>query len=219
MTAATNPNLDLFLDLLLAANASMNLTRIVDREQARILHIEDSLALLPFLPDGEIRIADVGTGGGVPGIILAIVRPDALVTLIEATGKKAAFCQSAAAELGLPNIKVLPHRAEDAGRGKSRESFDIVVARALGQMIWLAEWCLPLAKIGGKFLAMKGPKVQEELPSAAAAIRKLGGGKPVIHPAGIIGAEGHVIVEIPKLAPTPAQFPRLPSFAKGKPMR
>src|SRR5277367_1666621 len=113
MTAATNPNLDLFLDLLLAANASMNLTRIVDREQARILHIEDSLALLPFLPDGEIRIADVGTGGGVPGIILAIVRPDALVTLIEATGKKAAFCQSAAAELGLPNVRVLPHRAED----------------------------------------------------------------------------------------------------------
>jgi len=219
MTAASNPKLDQFLDLLLAANATMNLTRIVDREQARILHIEDSMTLLPFLPEGSIRIADVGSGGGVPGIILAIVRPDAQVTLIESTGKKAAFCQSAAAELGLTNVKVLSHRAEDAGRGKSRESFDIVVARALGQMIWLVEWCLPLAKVGGKFLAMKGPKVQEELPPAAAAIRKLGGGKPVIHPAAIAGAEGHVIVEIPKTGPTPAQFPRLPSFAKGKPMR
>jgi len=219
MTTASNPKLDQFLDLLLAANATMNLTRIVDREQARILHIEDSLTLLPFLPEGSIRIADVGSGGGVPGIVLAIARPDAQVTLIESTGKKAAFCQSAAAELDLTNVKVLPHRAEDAGRGKSRESFDIVVARALGQMIWLAEWCLPLAKVGGKFLAMKGPKVQEELPPAAAAIRKLGGGKPIVHPAGIAGAEGHVIVDIPKTGSTPAQFPRLPSFAKGKPMR
>jgi 16S rRNA (guanine527-N7)-methyltransferase len=147
-----------YLDLLIAANARMNLTRIVDRQQAENLHVADALTLLPFLPAGEHRLADVGSGGGVPGLILAIARPDARVTLIEATKKKAEFLKTTAAELELPNVEIAAVRAEEAGRSNLRESFDVVVARAVGTLDWLAEWTLPLAKKGGMVLAMKGAK-------------------------------------------------------------
>jgi len=105
-----------YLDLLLEANASMNLTRIVDRSAAEVQHIGDALTLLPFLSTGPIQIADVGSGGGVPGIVLAIARPDATVCLIESTQKKARFLQIATVELKLSNVEVLSERAEAVGR-------------------------------------------------------------------------------------------------------
>ncbi|MGA3068356.1 MAG: 16S rRNA (guanine(527)-N(7))-methyltransferase RsmG, partial [Tepidisphaeraceae bacterium] len=144
-----------YLDLLLAANARMNLTRIVDPKSAEILHVGDSLMVLPYLPAGAHRLADVGSGGGVPGIVLAIARPDAQITLIEATKKKAEFLKSAANELGLANVTVAPIRAEEAGRSELRETFDVALARAVGTLDWLAEWMLPLVKNGGVMLAMK----------------------------------------------------------------
>ncbi|HZN64393.1 MAG TPA: RsmG family class I SAM-dependent methyltransferase, partial [Tepidisphaeraceae bacterium] len=91
-----------YLDLLLEANQSMNLTRITDRAAAEVQHVGDALTLLPHLPPGDILLADVGSGGGVPGIPLAVARPDARVLLIESTKKKANFLRSAAAKLGLP---------------------------------------------------------------------------------------------------------------------
>ena len=106
LDSAQHDRLSKYLDLLIEANATMNLTRIVDRAAAQALHIGDALTLLPFLPAGSIALADVGTGGGVPGIPLAIVRPDISITLIESTKKKAAFLQRAAAELGLANVRV-----------------------------------------------------------------------------------------------------------------
>jgi len=190
--------LERFLDLLLAANRTMNLTRITDRAAAETGHVADALTLLPWLPAGEHRLADVGSGGGVPGIPLAIVRPDASVFLIESTRKKAAFLESAAGELGLRNVTVLAERAEHVGRGPLRESFDVAVARAVGTMDVLAQWCLPLVKVGGCVLAMKGPRAPQELPAARRIIQKLGGGQPAIHPAGLEGSE-HVIVRIGKV--------------------
>jgi 16S rRNA (guanine527-N7)-methyltransferase len=124
-----------YLDLLLAANETMNLTRITDRLAAEVQHVGDALTVLPFLPKAGHSLADVGTGGGVPGIPLAIARPDVRVALIEATKKKAAFLQTAVDALGLTNVRVVAERAEDAAAVSGRrESFDVVVARAVATM-------------------------------------------------------------------------------------
>jgi 16S rRNA (guanine527-N7)-methyltransferase len=208
--------LERYLDLLLAANQKMNLTRITDSMAARLLHVADALTVLPHLPPAGHRLADVGSGGGVPGMVLAIARPDVAVTLIESTQKKAAFLSSAAAELGLGNVTVDPRRAEELGRSAGRESFEIVVARAVATMPWLAEWMLPLVAKGGLMLAMKGPKVNQEMPAAARAIRMLGGGQPHIEPTNLPGHQGHVIVKIRKLSRTDPRYPRAASAAKGK---
>jgi 16S rRNA (guanine527-N7)-methyltransferase len=190
-----------YLDLLLQANKTMNLTRIADRAQADLQHVGDALTLLPFLPREPHRLVDVGSGGGVPGIVLGIVREDARVTLVEATKKKARFLSQTAQTLDLKNLSVIAWRAEDLGRGALRESFDVAVARAVAPLALLAQWCLPLVKVGGKLLAMKGPKVHQELHAAQRAITVLGGANPIIHDARLPQTPGHLIVEIPKLTP------------------
>ena len=210
--------LNRYLDLLLEANKTMNLTRIVDRASAELLHIADSLTLLPYLPATPHRLADIGSGGGVPGIPLAIVRPDADVTLIESTRKKGGFLEQAIKSLGLTNAKVIADRAETIAHGPLREGFDIVTARAVGGLDFLVEWCLPLVKKGGRILAMKGARIAEELPAAQRPIRLLGGGEPIVHEVKLPGTANHVIVEIAKLGKTNAKYPRPPSEAKGKPL-
>jgi 16S rRNA (guanine527-N7)-methyltransferase len=205
-----------YLDLLEEANRRMNLTRIIDRTAAEIGHVADSLTVLPFLPKGSIKLADVGSGGGVPGIPLAIARPNAVVVLIESTKKKAMFLKETATALGLTNVKVLDDRVEDVGRGMDRETFDIAVVRAVATMNWLAEWCLPLLKIGGKMLAMKGERISEELPEAKLAIRRVGGGMATVHSVQLPGSEHHVIVEVPKAMKTDELFPRPATVAKGR---
>ena len=221
LTAEQLDRLSRYLDLLLAANRTMNLTRIVDRAPAEVQHVGDALTLLPFLPAGPHRLADVGSGGGVPGIPLAIARADAQVLLVESTKKKAGFLRAAAEQLGLQNVRVSEQRAEDVGRVGSpeREAFDVVIARAVGTLDWLVEWCLPLARKGGKMLAMKGQKVAEELPAAAKAIRALNGGEPVVHKTDLPGAEHHVVVEIVKAGKGDPRYPRPATQAKGKPIR
>ncbi|HSV12871.1 MAG TPA: 16S rRNA (guanine(527)-N(7))-methyltransferase RsmG [Tepidisphaeraceae bacterium] len=207
-----------YLDLLLEANARMNLTRITDRAAAELQHVADSFTLLPYLPKTPHALADVGSGGGVPGIPLAIARPDARVTLIEATKKKAVFLKETVAALQLSNVTIVDQRAEDVARGDLREAFDIAIARAVATMDWLAEWCLPLVSKGGKMLAMKGPKVNEELPTAEPIIRLLGGMPPIVHPVDLPGTEHRVIVEITKGRATSPRYPRPATVAKGKPL-
>lgn len=207
-----------YIDLLLEANQKLNLTRIDSRDAAEKGHIADALTLLAYLPAGEIGIADVGTGGGVPGIPLAIARPDARVTLVEATRKKAIAVQAMVDALGLTGVSVVNQRAEEVGRSSLRQSFDVAVVRAVGPMVWIAEWCLPLVKKGGCVLAMKGPRVTQELVEAKKAIRWMGGAEPVVHPVELDGFDGHVIVEIKKKSPTDERYPRLASVAKGRPI-
>jgi len=198
-----------YLELLLSANQRLNLTGIEDMASAEIQHVADAMTLLPYLPRGPHRLADVGSGGGVPGIILAVVRGDATVALIEATQKKANFLKLACDRLGLKNVLILPQRAEEAGRTNLRETFDVVAARAVAPLPQLLEWCLPLTKRGGKVLAMKGPKVQEELAAAQKAARLMAGGTVTVNAAPLPGAEGHVIVEVMKEGKTDAKYPRV----------
>jgi 16S rRNA (guanine527-N7)-methyltransferase len=216
LSPAQHDQLSRYIDLLLQANQRMNLTRIADREAAEVQHVGDALTVLPFLPPNTFRLIDVGSGGGVPGMILAIARPDAKVVLLEATKKKAAFLQDVVTTLGLANVKVIAERAEAAGRGALRESRDIAVARAVGAMDFLVEWCLPLVKKGGAMLAMKGARIVDELPAAKKAIRLLGGGEAIVHPVELPGTEHRVIVEIKKVGRTDVRYPRDPTVAKGK---
>jgi 16S rRNA (guanine527-N7)-methyltransferase len=190
--AAQKILLDRYLDLLLQANQTMNLTSVTDRAAAELLHIADALTLLPFLPPGRIALADIGSGGGSPAFPLAITRRDAMVTCIESTKKKAAFLERTAAELALPNLRVFADRAENA----RRRNFQVVTARAVGPLAHVAALGLPLLRVGGVLLAMKGKKIAEELPAAHAVIRRLGGGKPRVHAVDLPGTDAHVIVEI-----------------------
>ena len=161
--------LDRYLDLLLQANARTNLTRITGRADAQVRHVADALTLLRLLPAGPHRLADVGSGGGVPGIPLAIARPDADVTLVESTGKKADFLRDAASQLGLGNVGVFAGRAEAWAGGPV---FDVVTCRAVASLDKLLAWCQPLVADGGCLLAMKGPRLEEELKGAEATIRR-----------------------------------------------
>ncbi|HRK32381.1 MAG TPA: 16S rRNA (guanine(527)-N(7))-methyltransferase RsmG [Tepidisphaeraceae bacterium] len=185
--------LSAYLDRLFAVNEQMNLTRIENREQAELLHIADSLTVLRHIPEAALRLADVGSGGGLPGIPLAIARPDLKMTLIDATAKKAAFLEQTAQHLGLTNVTVVGQRSEQL-RG---HQWDVVTARALAAMDRLIQWCLPLVKPGGVLLAMKGPKAREELVNCQPIINRYRGAAPTIHPADLPGRD-HLIIEIPR---------------------
>lgn len=187
--------LNAYLDRLLAINEQMNLTRIENREQAELLHIADSLTILRHIPTTALRIADIGSGGGLPGIPLAIARPDLKIILIDATLKKAAFLEHTAAELKLENVQVIAQRSEQL-RGPQ---WDVVTARALASMDKLIGLCLPLVRPGGTLLAMKGPKGREELLTCSSIIKRYRGLEPVIHDAGLPGRE-HLIIRIDRRA-------------------
>lgn len=197
LSSAQVGQLDAYIDRLIERNQVMNLTRITDRADAEVRHVADALTLLPHLPKAAgrrslIQIADVGTGGGVPGAILAIARPDAIVTLIDATNKKldavADICQS----VGVKNVRMIHSRAADV-----RLTFDVVTARAVGALQPLVDWCHGLLKPGAVLLAMKGPKAAEELTAAERTIRLRRLSAEVIdvnQPA----LPGHVIVKLTK---------------------
>lgn len=215
-----------FLALVLAANAALNLTAIEDPAEAWRKHILDSLTLLgPLseLPAGA-RVIDVGTGAGFPGVPLAIVMPALRFTLLEATGKKCEFLRHAAKELGLTNVEVLAQRAEASGqdrgektgtgrRGAHRESYDAVVARAVGSLPTLAELTVPFAKIGGLVLLIKGAKAEEELTQAARALHEL----KAVHEATLETPTGRVVV-LGKRAATPRDYPRRDGEPKRAPL-
>ncbi|MBX3197147.1 MAG: 16S rRNA (guanine(527)-N(7))-methyltransferase RsmG [Labilithrix sp.] len=160
-----------FLALLLAMNERVNLTAVTDPDEAWSRHVLDALALLPRLADvpANARVLDVGSGGGVPGLPLAIARPDLQVTLLDATEKKVAFLRSAAERLGRSNVDAVCGRAESVELG---EPFDVVTARAVAKIAALVPWTAPFAKEGGRLLLIKGARAGVELEEAAAVLRR-----------------------------------------------
>lgn len=216
LTEAQHAALSRYLDLLIEANQTMNLTRITDRAQAELLHIADALTILPFLPQAPISLADLGSGGGVPGIPLAIARPDVKVLLVESTKKKAAFLRRTAETLGLTNVEVSDDRVEDVGHSPRRGTFDVVTARAVALLPWLIEWAMPLLKKGGTLLAMKGERGPAEVELSAAICKRINADPPAVEPVSLPGTENHIIIRVKKSGVTHASYPRLPSIAKGK---
>lgn len=207
-----------FLALLLEANKSFNLTGVTDVAEAWRRHIFDSLTLLGLLgelPDGS-AIADVGSGGGLPGIPLAICLPRMEFTLIEATGKKAEFLQIVNRELGLKNVEIVNDRAETLGhdRAKHRGMYDAVVARAVGKMAVIAELCVPLAtEDAGRVLLIKGQRADEELEEGARALEVL----RAAHVGTIETPTGRIVV-LEKTGPTERAYPRRSGEPKRTPL-
>ncbi len=162
---------------LLAWNERFNLTAITDPSDIELKHFIDSLScLLALKPRPAERLVDIGTGAGFPGLPLKIVLPRLHVTLVEATGKKAEFCQHVVDGLGLEGVTVVHARAEEVGQmPEHRAAYDWAVARAVAGMPVLAEYLLPLVKLGGKAVAQKGETGPAEAHAADAALRLLGG--------------------------------------------
>ncbi len=206
-----------FLAMMLETNKEHNLTSITEPAQAWTRHVFDALTLLAVLSELEpgAEVIDVGSGGGVPGVPVAIAMPQIKFALLEPTGKKAAFLQRVVAELGVTNAKVFQDRAERLGKDRTlyRERWDVAIVRAVGPLSVIAELTLPLVKVGGFVLAIKGAKADEEVASAQYAIVELGGAfeRTVDTPTGRI-------VVLTKVRPTPRQYPRHDGEPKRKPL-
>src|SRR4051812_34603956 len=172
LEGALQEQLARYLDTLLATNEAFNLTAVTDRDEAWIRHIADSLSLVPALRDlpAESAIVDVGSGGGLPGLPLAIALPQLRFTLLESTGKKAGFLEEATRTLGLTNVQVVCDRAETFGQGKGRERFAVATSRAVSPLRVLLELTLPLVKISGFSLAIKGGRARDEIADARRAL-------------------------------------------------
>jgi 16S rRNA (guanine527-N7)-methyltransferase len=165
-----------YLARLLAMNERVNLTAVTDPVEAWTKHVLDGLSIAPelaSLPAGA-SVLDVGSGGGVPGIPLAIARPDLEVTLLEATQKKAAFLADVAEALGLSNVSVIAERAEDARETELAGAFDAVTARAVAKLSALLAWTAPFARDGGQLVLIKGQRAELELRDAKRAMKLAG---------------------------------------------
>jgi 16S rRNA (guanine527-N7)-methyltransferase len=197
--------------LLLAWNQKLNLTAITDPAVIAIRHFLDSLTCATVTGDltGQ-SLVDVGTGAGFPGIPLKILYPGLHVTLAESIQKRTDFLAAVTAELVLQNVTIIAERAEAVGQNPLyREQFDWAAARAVAAMPVLAEYLLPLCKVGGHMLAQKGESAPEETEQAAEAIEILGGGGAAITEINLPGVENrHYLVVVKKVRPTPEKYPR-----------
>lgn len=210
-----------YAGLLLEWNERINLTRIVDAEGIAALHFLDSvmpLTIEGLIPEGA-RVIDVGSGAGFPGIALKIMRPDIQLTLNDALQKRLNFLEEVCTALGIERVQFAHGRAEELAALHSplREAFDIVTARAVAALPTLVEWLLPLCKVGGRALCLKG-EAPGEVESSARALQALGGKVERIIPLPVPGGEGHRLILCSKQQPTTKRFPRRPGEAKRKPL-
>jgi len=207
---------------LVSWNTRFNLTAITDTEGVQIRHFLDSLSCL--LAVGDVRpgqsLIDVGTGAGFPGLPLKIVYPALRLTLVEATGKKTDFLRHMVKLLELRDVAVIHARAEQVGHDPlHRETYDWVTARAVAAMPTLAEYLLPLCRLGGHCLAQKGEGAAAEVTSAEPAVLLLGGRLSRLVPVELPGlAETRHLVLIEKVARTPEKYPRHPGRPAKRPL-
>jgi 16S rRNA (guanine527-N7)-methyltransferase len=211
----------LYAEQLLAWNERVNLTAITDPEAIVTRHFLDSLSVkMAVTFTAGMRVVDVGTGAGFPGLPLRLVFPQIELTLLEATAKKTAFLQHVTQLLGLTNVCILTARAEDAGQDPAtREKFDLALARAVAPLPVLAEYLLPLCRIGGRCVALKGEHAAAEVQAAQHALRILGGRLAKIISVELPQVvETHHLVVIEKIAATPPQYPRRPGIPSKRPL-
>ncbi len=214
ITGRQADQLDRYAQLLVEWNEKMNLTAITDPEGVLVKHLMDSLTVLRSLPAAgeKVRLIDVGTGAGFPGIPLAVMREELELTLLDSLNKRLVFLEAVCRALGL-EARCVHARAEEAGRQKAhREKYNVATARAVAALPALCEYCLPLVVPGGVFLAMKGPDGEREAQEAASAIKVLGGMLSGIDEWQLPPVEGEAaerkILRIQKISPTPDRFPR-----------
>lgn len=212
--------LEQYFDLLVEWNEKINLTAITDEQGVAVKHFADSLSLFNFvyIPQGS-SVIDVGTGAGFPGIVLKIARPDIKLTLLDSLKKRLNFLDEVLSALSL-DAALIHSRAEDGGQNIDlRECFDFTVSRAVARLNVLSEYCLPYTRIGGRFIALKGPDAQNEIEDAKRAIQIFGGKIVDIHSFSLPYDGGNRnIIETEKILPTPDKYPRPYGKIKAKPL-
>ena len=208
------------VEQLLIDNEKFNLTAITDPEEIFYKHILDSVLCADVISAGEdVTLLDVGSGAGFPSLPIAAALPKWRITALDATAKKCAHMRSAAARAQLANFSAINGRAEDVARTASREKYDFVTARAVANLPVLAELCLPLCRVGGFFLAMKGKSAADEIAAAAQGIETLGGKVVSCAEYRVPGDENpRFMVLIEKVRPTPAAYPRQYGVITKKPL-
>ncbi|MBO9596698.1 MAG: 16S rRNA (guanine(527)-N(7))-methyltransferase RsmG [Cohnella sp.] len=200
-----------YFSLLVEWNEKMNLTGITERGAVYEKHFYDSLTLAKAVDFNEVTsLADIGSGAGFPSIPLAIVYPHLRITIVDSLAKRIRFLEEVTSQLGLAKVSPLHGRAEDVARLKAhRDQYDIVTARAVARLAVLNEFCLPFAKTGGTFVAMKGTDISEEISESKFSIDKLNGKLVRIEQMQLPseGADRHLVL-IEKTSTTPAAYPR-----------
>lgn len=210
-----------FKEIMLEWNEKVNLTAITEEKEIFIKHFLDSATCLStgYIKEG-MRVIDVGTGAGFPGIPIQILNEGLKMILLDSLNKRVIYLKEAIKRLDLINISAIHGRAEEAGRVKdNRECYDIVLSRAVASMNVLCEYCLPFAKIGGYFLCQKGPDIEEEMENAVSAIKTLGGAIKEVREYMLPFSDiKHNIVIIEKVSETPTKYPRKPGKPAANPI-
>lgn len=208
-----------YMNLLLDWNEKINLTAITEEDEIILKHFVDSLTILKYIKKGE-SIVDIGTGAGFPGIPVKIAREDTKVTLVDSLNKRIIFLKEVIEKLHLEKIETLHYRAEEFGKNKKyRESFDVATSRAVANLSTLVEYLLPLVKVGGICICMKGSEIKEELENAKKAIQILGG--KIEHHEEFTLPETNIkrnIIIIRKISSTPNKYPRKPGTPAKEPL-
>ena len=210
---------DAYAELLVEANKQFNLTAIKTPDEIITKHFVDSLTIFTAadFPKEGSRVIDIGTGAGFPGVPMLIYDNSLEITMLDSTGKKLDFVRSALERLGL-HADVIHARAEELGRGELRETFDFAVSRAVASLNVLCEFCLPFVKQGGKFIALKGSKADDELAVSRTAIKTLGGKFIRCKELLLADEQTRNLVIIEKSEPTPPKYPRPSAQISKKPL-
>jgi 16S rRNA (guanine527-N7)-methyltransferase len=200
--------------------AGLNITGVKDPGEIENIHFLDSLSLLKVPGVREAaRLADIGSGGGLPALVLALALPATEVTAIESVAKKCEHIQGAAAALGLANVRVWCGRAEDHARSEDRESYDVVVSRAVAPLPVVVEYSLPLLRVGGVMVAMKGVVSDQERTHGLVALGILGGeGMEMIRLDPFVGSRDRLACVARKFRDTPSEYPRRAGIPKKRPL-
>ena len=209
-----------YMNLLLEWNEKINLTAIVEPKEVILKHFIDSLTINKYLKENS-TLADVGTGAGFPGIPLKILRPDIKITLVDSLNKRINFLNEVIEKLNLEDIETVHSRIEDFGKNKSyREKFGYVTARAVANLAVLSEYLIPIAKIGGKCLCMKGNNVEDEITSAKNAISVLGGKLESVDEFKLPDSDiSRNVIVLSKVKNTPVRFPRKAGMPSKEPLK
>lgn len=219
LTMLQQKQFEKYKDLLLEWNEKINLTAITEEDDIILKHFIDSMTILKYI-DENSSIVDVGTGAGFPGIPVKIANSSIDVTLVDSLNKRLIFLEEVIKNLNLEKIKTVHSRAEEFGQNKIyREKFDIATSRAVANLSVLVEYLLPLVKVGGKCICMKGSDIEEELKNSKEAIKTLGGQIEQVEEFTLPDSDiKRNIIVIKKIKQTPNKYPRKPGVPSKNPL-
>lgn len=209
-----------YMNLLIEWNEKINLTAIIEPKEIIIKHFIDSITINKYIKEDE-TLVDIGTGAGFPGVPIKILRPDIKVTLVDSLNKRINFLNEVIEKLELKEIKCIHSRVEEFGKNKKyREGFDNVTSRAVANLTVLSEYMIPLAKVNGKCICMKGSEIKQEIEDSKIAINVLGGKIEDIYEFELPKTDiKRNIIKIRKIKITPGKYPRKPGMPAKEPLK